>query len=56
MEELILLRREYGIGYHEAYNVLPSWYIGVLLDGTRMSDDEDDSPDSREIAFITGRS
>lgn len=29
--ELIVLRREYGIGAHEALYVLPAWEINLLL-------------------------
>jgi hypothetical protein len=26
-----VLRRDFGIGYHEAWNVLPAWEVDALL-------------------------
>jgi hypothetical protein len=30
--ELVLLRREYGLGWHEVEHVLPAWEVDMLLE------------------------
>ena len=43
-EDIVLLRKEYGIGAREAWTVLPSWEVHLLLGAARphveMEEDE----------------